>query len=116
MADWYARPVFPVAAVPDAPDFYCSCLGFTEDWRFEEGKEILAAQVSREGCEILLRRLPGQAGTGLLFLSLEPGQLDQLREDYEDSDVEVEDGWWGYRLMEVRDPDGNRLQFAYPAE
>lgn len=116
MTAWYARPVFPVADVSDALDFYCGCLGFAEDWRFEEGDNTLAAQVSREGCEILLRRLPGQAGSGLLFLSLEAEQLDLLRQEYEDGDVDIEDGWWGYQLMEVRDPDGNRLQFAYPAQ
>lgn len=116
MADWYARPVFPVTDVSAALDFYCNSLGFSEDWRFGEQEDIHAAQVSRDGCELLLRRLPGKAGTGLVFLSLEPEQLDSLREEYEGGGVELEDGYWGYQLMEVLDPDGNRLQFAYPAE
>jgi hypothetical protein len=25
----------------------------------------------------------------------------------------VEDGWWGYRLLVIRDPDGNELYFNY---
>jgi catechol 2,3-dioxygenase-like lactoylglutathione lyase family enzyme len=116
MADWYARPVFPVADPSAALEFYCNSLGFTEDWRFDEDGEVLAAQISRDGCEVILRRLPGKAGTGLVFLSLEPEQLGLLREEYEAGGVDIEDSWWGYRLMEVPDPDGNRLQFAYPED
>ena len=28
--------------------------------------------------------------------------------------VDVKDGWWGYKLMIIEDPDGNQLYFAYP--
>jgi hypothetical protein len=28
--------------------------------------------------------------------------------------VAVKEGQWGYRLMVVEDPDGNRLFFPYP--
>jgi hypothetical protein len=40
--------------------------------------------------------------------------LDELRVELEGKGVEVEDGWWGYRLLVVRDPDGNELYFNYP--
>jgi hypothetical protein len=30
--------------------------------------------------------------------------------------VEVNDGWWGYQLAIVEDPDGNELFFSYPAD
>ena len=32
--------------------------------------------------------------------------LDRLRAEFESRGVDVKDGWWGYRLLVVRDPDG----------
>jgi len=41
--------------------------------------------------------------------------LDRLRAEFEGRGVDVQDGWWGYRLLVVRDPDGNELYFKYPS-
>jgi hypothetical protein len=41
--------------------------------------------------------------------------LDRLRAEFEGRGVDVQDGWWGYRLLVVRDPDGNELYFNYPS-
>jgi hypothetical protein len=39
-----------------------------------------------------------------------------VRADFEARGVNVQDGWWGYKLMVIDDPDGNQLFFPYPAE
>lgn len=40
--------------------------------------------------------------------------LDKPRAELETRGVNVEDGFWGYRLLVIRDPDGNELYFNYP--
>ena len=44
-----------------------------------------------------------------MFISLDGGVLDALRAELEGRGVDVRDGQWGYRLMVVADPDGNRI-------
>jgi uncharacterized glyoxalase superfamily protein PhnB len=50
------------------------------------------------------------------FLSLDRPDLDALRAQLEAEGTPVRDGWWGYDLMIVTDPDGHELWFAYPKE
>ena len=114
---WYARPVLFVADIGTAVDFYVKQLGFTQPWRYEEEGNALVAQVERQGCEIVLSsQWPEKVGKGLMFISLDAGVLDALREELEGRGVDVKDGQWGYRLMVVTDPDGNELYFPYPTE
>jgi hypothetical protein len=40
--------------------------------------------------------------------------LDALRAELEARGAPVKEGWWGYRLLVVDDPDGNQLFFNYP--
>jgi hypothetical protein len=42
--------------------------------------------------------------------------LDALREELEAKGVPIKEGWWGYQLLVVDDPDGNQLLFNYPNE
>jgi hypothetical protein len=42
--------------------------------------------------------------------------LDALRAEFEAKGAPVKDGWWGYRLLVVDDPDGNQLFFNYSNE
>jgi hypothetical protein len=58
-----------------------------------------------------------------ISLNVEPGThetavaaLDALRAEFEAKGVPVKEGWWGYRLLVVDDPDGNQLFFNYPNE
>ena len=51
-----------------------------------------------------------------MFISLDVEVLEAVRAELEAKGVAVEDGRWGYRLMIVRDPDGNELYFPYPAD
>jgi hypothetical protein len=48
------------------------------------------------------------------LIAKEARALDRLRAEFEGRGVDVEDGRWGYRLLVVRDPDGNELYFNYP--
>ena len=115
MSDWYPRTVLSVSDVERARIFYVEQLGFTEAWRHEQDGTLLVAQVDRQGCELILAgQWPDRAGQGLVFLSLDPDELDRARAEFEANGVAVSEGWWGYRLMIVADPDGNQLLFPYP--
>ena len=126
MTDWFARPVLHVANVETSLRFYIDKLGFTSPWRFEEPGNAFVAQVERQGCAIILsHQWPEKVGKGLLFISLnvEPetheaatSALDALRAELESKGTVVKEGWWGYRLLVIDDPDGNQLFFNYPAE
>jgi catechol 2,3-dioxygenase-like lactoylglutathione lyase family enzyme len=111
---WYARPVLFVADVDRSIAFYTERLGFAEHWRHQEEGTTLVAQVDRSECELILSsQEPEKTGRGRMFISLDLEVLEAVRSELEDRGVAVEDGRWGYRLMIVRDPDGNELYFPY---
>jgi len=126
--EWFARPVLFVTDIHRTLDFYVNRLGFTESWRHEDDGKALVAQVDRQGCALIFSsQWPDKAGTGVMFVSLNVGAptdqlnveaetavLDALRAELEGNGVKVDDGEWGYRLLVVRDPDGNELWFNYP--
>jgi catechol 2,3-dioxygenase-like lactoylglutathione lyase family enzyme len=127
MTDWFARPVLNVSDVEASLRFYIERLGFTCPWRYnEEDGSAYVAQVDRQGCALILaKKWPEKIGKGLMFISLnvEPdtheaavAALDALRAELEAKGVLVKEGWWGYRLLVVDDPDGNELFFNYPSE
>ena len=125
-AAWYARPVLFVADMDRTLDFYVNKLGFAKAWRYEDGGGAVA-EARRDGAILIFSsQWPEKAGKGLMFVSLNveaPKQtlaaetakaLDGLRAEFERRGAKVEDGHWGYRLLVVRDPDGNELYFNYP--
>jgi catechol 2,3-dioxygenase-like lactoylglutathione lyase family enzyme len=134
MTDWFARPVLHVTDVEVSLRFYVDRLGFTSSWRHNEDGRADVAQVDRQGCALILANSwPEKIGKGLMFISLnveplhvEPlnveqetreaaiAALDALRKELEAKGVAVKEGWWGYRLLVVDDPDGNQLFFNYP--
>jgi catechol 2,3-dioxygenase-like lactoylglutathione lyase family enzyme len=124
---WYARPVLFVADIDRTLDFYVNRLGFTQSWRYEDEGTTFVAQADRQGCALIFSsQWPDKVGKGLMFISLDveaarsglnaetTKALDRLRSEFESKGVKVEDGWWGYRLLVVHDPDGNALYFNYP--
>lgn len=123
MTDWFARPVLHVTNLEASLRFYVDRLGFTIPWRFDKDG---VAQVDRQGCSLILANTwPQKVGKGVMFISLnvEPATpecltaaLDALRAEFESKGVAVKEGWWGYRLLVVDDPDGNQLFFNYPGE
>jgi catechol 2,3-dioxygenase-like lactoylglutathione lyase family enzyme len=124
MTDWFARPVLHVKDVEASLHFYVNQLGFTSAWRHNQDGGAHVAQVDRQGCALILAdSWPEKIGKGLTFISLnvEPAShqaavaaLDALRAELEARGVPVKEGWWGYRLLVVDDPDGNQLFFNYP--
>ena len=126
--EWFARPVLFVTDIHRTLDFYVNRLGFKESWRHEDDGKALVAQVDRQGCALIFSsQWPDKAGTGVMFVSLNVGAptdpldvkaetaaLDALRAELAGNGVKAEDGEWGYRLLVVRDPDGNELWFNYP--
>jgi catechol 2,3-dioxygenase-like lactoylglutathione lyase family enzyme len=127
MTDWFARPVLNVTDVEASLRFYVDQLGFTCPWHYndDDGKAYVA-QVDRQGCALILaKKWPEKVGKALMFISLnvEPqtheaavAALDALRAELKAKGVLVKEGWWGYRILVVDDPDGNQLFFNYPNE
>ena len=119
MTDWFGRPVLHVTDVEASLRFYVDQLGLTSPWRYEEDGRARVAQVERQGCALIVSdHWPEKVGKGLMFISLnvEPptreaaiAAVDALRAELEGRGVPVKDGSWGYRLLVVDDPDGNRL-------
>jgi catechol 2,3-dioxygenase-like lactoylglutathione lyase family enzyme len=124
MTNWFARPILNVNDVDASIRFYVDRLGFTNPWRFDDDGKAYVAQVEGLGCALILSgKWQEKIGKGLTFISLnvEPHEaavaaLDALRSKLEARGVPVKDGWWGYRLLVVDDPDGNQLLFNYPNE
>jgi uncharacterized glyoxalase superfamily protein PhnB len=115
VSGWFSRPVLFVESVERAIDFYCTKLGFAETNRYVEDGTVLVGEVTREDCILLLNsQQPDKSGKGRMFISLEPDTLDKLRQEFESRGAPIEDGWWGYDTMIVRDLDGNELFFPYP--
>jgi catechol 2,3-dioxygenase-like lactoylglutathione lyase family enzyme len=113
MSDWFARPVLFVRDVARSIDFYVNQLGFVLSWRYDEDKTYVA-QVERSTCALILSsQWPDKVGRGLIFISLDV-DVHALRSEYQHRGVDVKDGWWGYKLMVIHDPDGNELYFPYP--
>lgn len=96
--------------------------------RYEDGGKPLVAQADRQGCALIFSsQWPEKVGKGLIFVSLNlegapdrlcaevQAALDALRAEFEANRVNVEQGFWGYRLLVVRDPDRNELYFNYPS-
>ena len=105
---WYCRTVFFVEDIQQSIDFYGERLGFSERWKHED----VAAQVDREGLELILNRDGQRAGKGRVFLSLGPGQTHRLEKELRSSGTEVSFTRWGMNVMVVADPDGNELYFT----
>lgn len=116
MNRWYSRPIVVVADLGRALTFYIDKLGFTEAWRHVDDDGLGGvAQVDRAGTELILTsHWPDKAGSALIFVSLDPDALAAARIEFESRGVAVKDGWWGYELMIVEDPDGNQFYFPYP--
>lgn len=125
--EWFARPVLFVADIERTLAFYVKQLGFSESWRYADNGQASVAQAERQGCALIFSSLrPDKVGKGLMFISLDldvpadqlpaaaKRMLDQLRMDFQRQGVEVKEGWWGYKVLIVRDPDGNELYFNYP--
>lgn len=115
-----------VADVDRALDFYVTRLGFAQSRRYAEAGAAVVAQAERQGCALIFSsQWPDKVGKGLIFVSLDldvapeaeiaaqHAALDRLRAELDGRGAEVTEGFWGYRILIVRDPDGNELYFNY---
>ncbi|HEY4105468.1 MAG TPA: VOC family protein, partial [Polyangiaceae bacterium] len=105
---WYARPVFFVADGRQALQFYGD-LGFDEAWRHERDGSVVAAQVNREGVELILSQNPERAGRGRLFVELYDGQVAECVESISAAGIQVTDEHFGMPVKAIRDIDGNEI-------
>jgi catechol 2,3-dioxygenase-like lactoylglutathione lyase family enzyme len=122
MTDWFARPVVNVSDVEASLRFYVDRLGFTSPWHYNEDGRVRVAQVEGWGCALILaEQWPERVGKGIMLISLnresdeQISALDALRAELDGKGIPVREGFWGYRLLIVDDPDGNQLLFNYPA-
>ncbi len=107
-------PVFAVANIEEALDFYCSKLGFEMKWRF--GDPPHRAGVEKEGVEIHLdaEQAGAPPGPSVVYFHMEDaaGYFHELQDRGVDFLFELEDRPWGMRDFRIEDPYGNRLGFA----
>ncbi len=111
MSEWYSRPVFFVTDMKKACDFYCDVMGFKEAWSHEEEGNKIAAQMTRGSCEIILNVNSERAGNSRLFIALEEEELEVLQKEIVEKSIESKRSFWGYPVIEIKDPDGNELLF-----
>ena len=112
---WYSRPVFFVESVERAIAFYTEKLGFSAGNSYSEEGKMLVGQVNRDDCSLLLNcQQPDKTGRGRMFISIDKEPVRSARSKFQSRGAPVEEGWWGYDTMIIKDPDGNELFFPYP--
>ena len=105
---WYMRPVFFVSDIQRAIGFYVGKLGFKKKWHAADGKGTVC-QVDRGGCEIILCEDATRDDRGRVFLELKRKGVDQLLKEVEEHSIQTQKLWWGYDVLQIKDPDGNDL-------
>jgi catechol 2,3-dioxygenase-like lactoylglutathione lyase family enzyme len=107
---WYTRPVLFVADLDRALRFYLDMLGFVKRWHEGEGTGKVC-QVHRGECEIILCEEAARSGQARLFVSLTQEGLAEIRRELARRSIPSRMSWWGYDVIQIRDPDGNELLF-----
>jgi catechol 2,3-dioxygenase-like lactoylglutathione lyase family enzyme len=105
---WYPRPVFFVADIGRAIDFYVGSLGFVKKWHEADGKGTVC-QVDRGECEIILSQEAARKDRSRLFLELSREAVAQLLGELSERSVPTTKARWGYEVLRIEDPDGNEL-------
>ncbi len=107
-----ARPILSVRDLRASIDYYVKKLGFTTDWMW--GDPPVFASLTREQTTIFLcRELQGKAGTWVwVFVD----DVDALHREFVRRGAMIRQApttfGWGFREMNVQDPDGHRIRFA----
>jgi catechol 2,3-dioxygenase-like lactoylglutathione lyase family enzyme len=110
---WYARPVFFVADVNRAAQFYIDMLGFEKGWHEGDGTGTVC-QVNHGECEIILCQEPARSDKARLFVELTAEGLADFRRLLAERSVPNRNRRWGNDVIQVDDPDGNELLFPFP--
>jgi catechol 2,3-dioxygenase-like lactoylglutathione lyase family enzyme len=114
MNRWYTRPVLFVESVTRALDFYVGLLGFQKSWHEGDGKGKVC-QVERSDCEIILCEDPERSDRARLFIELNHLGIAELQREIVERSIPSRKSWWGYDVIELKDPDGNQLLFPLPS-
>jgi len=119
MSNLYARAVFFVEDAERSLRFYTERLGFSEDWKYQEGDRTFVFQVSLFGFELILNEIDARtqtrAGQGRVFIGLDNDQVERIREHFASNNIQPEHVDWGRPTLVVRDVDQNELFFWLPA-
>src|SRR5476649_2957547 len=114
MAQTFHRviPVLRVNDVDASLAYYVGVLGFTMDWRGDDGNVM--ASVSRGGCNLFLAS--GDQGHPVSLMWIGVSDVDALHDELLARDARVRhpptNYPWGSRELHVEDPDGNVLRFG----
>ncbi|WP_066661924.1 MULTISPECIES: glyoxalase superfamily protein [unclassified Sphingomonas] len=104
-----ANPIFRVADMTRALDYYTNSLGFTHNW----GDEIFA-EVARGEAVVMLCQ--DDQGSGRAWLYVGVDDVDRLHTEIVARGARIRNGPcnypWGARELHVEDPDGNVLRFG----
>jgi uncharacterized glyoxalase superfamily protein PhnB len=112
--DMQLFPVFAVANLEEAVQFYCQGLGFEKMWSF--GEPAHRAGEAKDGIEIHLDadRLGAPPGPSVVYCHIEDAAAYYLDLKSRGLTValELKERPWGMRDFRIEDPFGNRLGFA----
>jgi catechol 2,3-dioxygenase-like lactoylglutathione lyase family enzyme len=119
-------PIVKVTDIQAAINFYCSTLGFVEDFRYSAGADgPVYAGISLDGNQIHLSTFAGDGVTGTAtycyvddieglfrkFIAAGMKTPGNPESPIEEGPI---DQTWGMREFYVRDLDGNTLRFGSP--
>lgn len=114
-------PLLFVKDVKTATEYYTTQLGFHVDWAQQENGEDCYLGISRGGTEFHLTACAcsDDRHTGKLWVRVECDRIDDLFAELDAAGVNITtpplNQPWGFRELEIEDPDGNRLTFYGPA-
>lgn len=125
-------PIVYLSDVTAGLKFFTEVLGFHIDWTHETPDCEPYFGISRGGAELHLSacHCSDQRHVGNLWVRIECDQIDELFDELQENDkqfgskqgtdpqikflTEPTDQPWGFREMEIEDPDGNRITFYGP--
>ena len=112
-------PVLRIGDEKRALAYYCDFLGFTLDFGGPAGGPSggpFFGQVIRADTTLQLSEKAAGAGA---IVTIHLGDVDALREELagrRGAVPEIEEVFWGYRILFLTDPFGNLLQFSEPLD
>lgn len=112
-------PIIFVKDVDTAMEFYRTAMGFSIDWVYQSESECASKYVglSRGACEFHLStcECDDVGHNGKLDVRIATNSVDALFEELNSAGVcirsEPANQPWGFRELDVEDPDGNRFTF-----
>ena len=114
----FAIPVLHVSSSVAAAEFYCGCLGFSEEFAYRPfgGSDPCYMGLTRDDVQLHVSSFSGDGvAGGAVFLVVR--DVDELFKELAEKDVTIDleptDQSWGNREMYVSDPDHNSIRFVH---